>query len=1050
MLSRFFYTLTALTSLIVSVPLAHGQLTMNVLPAREFGQHALVTPLTSTAPNLVEGREFNDPSSIAFDTSVTPPIMYVVDTGNNRVLAWRNPDSLSVCGTSAPVTCGLASMVIGQADLYSTQPQGPVAGTTSLSSGLAVPTGVAVDAGGNLYVADGGNNRILRFPAPFKQTGALKTDLVIGQSSVTAGSTANMGQALPNAQTVAFCCGSGNQLFRSGLAFDPAGNLWIADPGNNRVLRFPVSQLAANTLMPAADMVLGQSDFVTGVLSPNASATNAVTLGVPLAVALDSNSGLYVLDSFSRVLYFAPSTGGTFQIGQSSTRILGLTPAPAAGQAAPTYPNQYSLGIPNQAPSQGIFILANALYVCDSSANRVVRFDVPANWPAATTAIPSPPILGVIGQTDSSSGQANKGQVQPDATTLNGPVGGAALNGEPWIVDSSNNRLLAYAPSNVSAFVSASRLVGQLDFPFNSVNLIEGREVNYGQTGAGGIAIDSSSNPPHLYIADPQNNRVLGFKDARNVTPGTRADIVIGQPDFFRALVNYPSGSPSSPNNTGLQSPAGIAVDSQGNLLVADSGNGRVLRFPSPFSQPAGAMQKATLVLGQFDFTSGIFDASQQTMRAPFGLALFADGSLAVSDGALNRVLFFQRPPNSDFSNAQSATLVVGQTDFNSAAPGSSSGGLANPAQIAADPNNRLYVCDASNRRVAIFGDPEHSSNGAAAVLELGPFNLPLGVAVSPAQGDFWIADTNAEQLLHFPPFDTLILKGSGQLNDQAISSPGPVAVAFDSFGNLVSAELINRISFYFSILAFRNTANFNSQPVAPGSLTYVGRPGVDFSFTPASVSTTPWPLTLGNLQVLVNGTMAPIYLVTSNAVFFQVPSSAPTSGFADFQVIDAVTGQIYADSEVPMAAANPGFYTINSQGTGQAAAINLSDGSINSSSNPVSQDGKHYIQFYLTGLGVIPGAPPDGEAPTSPVAVPASVPFIFVAQNCVTGGGDCGSLVSFSGLAAYPGVWVINLLVPNQGADPGCYDILVGLDGNVVSNVGPTGKIFVSYCTKK
>ena len=1042
---RFFYTLAALTSL------ARGQLTMNAVPAREFGQHALVTPLTSLAPNLVEGRELNNPSSVAFDTSVTPPIMYVVDSGNNRVLAWRNPDSLSVCGIGAAVTCGLANLVIGQADLYSTLPQGPVAGT-SLNSGLAAPTSVAVDSSGNLYVADGANNRILRFPAPFNQTGTLKTDLVIGQSSVSSGSSANMGQAKPTAQTLNFCCGSGQQVFRSGLAFDPAGNLWVPDPGNNRVLRFPGpnsgnNQLAANTLLPTADVVLGQSDFITAALNANASATNLVALGGPLGVAFDSSSGLYVLDSFSRVLYFASPSGGAFQTGQSATRILGLTPAPAAGQAAATYPNQYSLGIPNQPPSQGIFVVANALYVCDSASNRVVHFDVPASWPAATAAIPSPPILGVIGQPDFSSGQINKGQVQPDATTLNAPVGGAALNNELWIADSSNNRVVAFAASSASA----SRVVGQLDFPFNVVNLIEGREVSYSQTGAAGIAVDSSSTPPHLYLADPVNNRVLGFKDARNVTPGTRADIVIGQPDFFRALVNYPSGDPSSPNNTGLHGPAGIAVDAQGNLLVADNGNGRVLRFPSPFNQPAGALQTANLVLGQFDFNSTIFDASQQTMKSPFGVALFADGSLAVSDSALNRVLFFQRPPSGDFSNAQNASLVIGQTDFNSATRGSSgsSGGLANPGQVAADPDNRLYVCDSANNRLMIFGDPEHSSNGAASVLSLGGFNFPVGVAVSPTVGDFWVANTNGDQIAHFPPYDTLILNAASQLSDETLGSPGPLAVAFDSFGNLITAEAANRVSFYFSVLAFRNTANFNSQPVAPGSLTYVGRPGVDFSFTPASVSTTPWPTTLGNLQVLVNGTPAHIYLVTGNAVFFQVPSSAPTSGFADFQVIDAITAQIYADSEVPMAAANPGFYTINSQGSGEAAAINLSDNTINSPSNPVVADGKHYIQFYLTGLGIIPGAPPDGEAPPSPVAVPSSVIFAFLAQNCVTGQGVCGSLVSFSGLAAYHGVWVINLLVPNQGAAPGCYDIAVGLDNNYLSNTGPAGKVFVSYCAK-
>jgi len=1052
--SRFFNRITSLILPVVLAPLVHGQLTMNSAPSREFGQHALVTPLTSTAPNLVEGRELNDPSAVAFDTSVSPPIMYVVDTGNNRVLAWRNPDSLSACGTSAPVTCGLANLVIGQLDFYSTLSQGPVAGT-SLGSGLAGPTSVAVDASGNLYVADGGNNRILRFPAPFNQTGPLTTDLVIGQSSTASGSTANMGQTQPSAQTLNFCCGSGGQLFRSGLAFDPAGNLWVADPGNNRVLRFPGpktanNQLAANTSLPTADVVLGQSNFVTGAVSSNASATNTTTLSTPLGVAFDSNSGLYVLDSYSRVLYFTSSSGGAFQTGQSASRILGLTPTPAAGQAPPSYPNQYSIGLPNQPPAQGIFVLANALYVCDSSANRVVHYDVPANWPAATAAIPSPQILGVIGQTGFSSGQANQGQVQPDATTLNGPVGGAALNGEPWIVDPSNNRVLAYAPSSTSTFTSANRVVGQLDFPFNAVNLIEGREVYYSQTGAAGIAVDSNSTPPHLYLADPLNNRILGFKDARNVTPGTRADIVIGQLDFFRAVVNYPSGNPSSPNNTGLQNPTGIVVDAQGNLLVADSGNGRVVRFPTPFSQPSGVLQTATLVLGQFSFTSATFDASQQTMRSPFGVALRNDGSLLVSDSALNRVLYFERPANGDFSNAQSASLVIGQTDFNSSAAGSdnSSGGLSSPAHIAVDPENRVYVCDSANGRLLIFADPQYSNNGAASVLAIGGFNFPLGVAVNPAQGDFWVTNTNSGQLVHFPPYDTLILNGSGQLSNQTIASSGPVAVAFDSFGNLVSADIVNRVSFYFSVLAFRNTANFNSQPVAPGSLTYFGRPGIDFSFTPASVSTTPWPTTLGNLQIVMNGsTLCPIYLVIGNAIFFQVPQSAPTSGFADFQVVDAVTGQIYADSQVPMAASNPGFYTANSQGTGQAAAINLPDGGINSASNPVVADGKHYIQFYLTGLGIVPGAPPDGETPPNPV--PAAAPFTFLGQNCVTGGGDCTSLVSFTGLAAYPGVWVINLLVPNQGAPAGCYVIAVILNENVVSNTGPNGKLAVTYCTK-
>ena len=101
-------------------------------------------------------------------------------------------------------------------------------------------------------------------------------------------------------------------------------------------------------------------------------------------------------------------------------------------------------------------------------------------------------------------------------------------------------------------------------------------------------------------------------------------------------------------------------------------------------------------------------------------------------------------------------------------------------------------------------------------------------------------------------------------------------------------------------------------------------------------------------------------------------------------------------------------------------------------------------------GAALLGGSGALTAATTDVAKVAQTAPLIFLAQNCVTGGGVCGSLVSFSGLAAYPGVWVINFLVPNQGAPPGCYDIAVGLNGNVFSNVGPNGgKIFVTYCTK-
>jgi hypothetical protein len=161
---------------------------------------------------LVEGREFNAPQGIAIDNSSTPAILYVGDTGNNRVLAWKNAFGFAKGNK--------ADLVIGQRDFLSTAPQGP---DRDLSTGIDQPVAAVTDAAGNLSVVDAGNNGILRYPSPFAQTGALLSmDLVLGQKDLN-GPAPNAGQAMPAANTFAFATSAG--VFRSGLAFDSSANL---------------------------------------------------------------------------------------------------------------------------------------------------------------------------------------------------------------------------------------------------------------------------------------------------------------------------------------------------------------------------------------------------------------------------------------------------------------------------------------------------------------------------------------------------------------------------------------------------------------------------------------------------------------------------------------------------------------------------------------------------------------------------------------------------------------------------------------------------------
>jgi hypothetical protein len=118
------------------VQLLEAQSIFNPAPSRIVGQAVLQQQgvLTATAPNLVEGREFNNPQAVAIDATATPPILYVADFGNNRVLAWKN---------AAGFTKGdFADKVIGQLDFLSTGSEGPRA---DLSAGLSSPDAVAVE-----------------------------------------------------------------------------------------------------------------------------------------------------------------------------------------------------------------------------------------------------------------------------------------------------------------------------------------------------------------------------------------------------------------------------------------------------------------------------------------------------------------------------------------------------------------------------------------------------------------------------------------------------------------------------------------------------------------------------------------------------------------------------------------------------------------------------------------------------------------------------------------------------------------------------------------
>lgn len=1040
---------------------------LNPLPARVFGQPAQPRSLAelaapaSLAPNLAEARSLFSPGAVAVDTTADPPILYVADTGNHRVLAWRD--------AAAAAMARPADLVIGQRS-FSTSAALNITAAQAFTSALYSPTSVAVDANGNLFVADSGNNRILRFPKPFEQPAeeTVQADLVIGQPDLKSNlpNRSSSASALPTAATLKTSAASipGTQL--ATLAFDAEGNLWFTDSGNHRILRYPAAAVRGESNIGAggadieADLVLGQPEFVTATPNPgrldpargDRLRRDAIRFGGPLA--FDSQGNLFFADDLGRVLVWQPP----FQNGQPASRILGLyiqqpgaDPLPAVNQ----YTFGFRTGLSGSTPifaggPQGLWCEGEYLFVADTENHRVVRFDPVASWPPEDPAGEqiSPPMSAVFGQDDFNRNTPNRWEfAEPSAESFRAPLGGVFAAGWMFIADSGNHRVLGHPyDAENHRLLPAEAAYGQTEFALRSPNLIEGRELSGGtlrvvagdQTVALGVgpamAIhdpQSPDEPPHLYIADTGNNRVLAFWDARRFEFGQTADFVIGQVGHTRSLVNSPVNNPSQPTRTGLSLPTSVAVDAEGNLWVADTGNGRLLRFPRPFDN-GGNHQEADVVLGQPDFDTGPDgEPKRDRMFRPVSVAVTGDGKVVAADAALHRVLIFQGP----FENGQPAALVLGQPDGETAAAGSEGNQMNFPLGVAVDAQERIYVADTNNNRLLVFDRAEFLADGSPPALALnlaaGNRNVtPAAVAVNRETGDVWIADGRQSRVLRYPTYETLALAGEPQWN-YFFTTYGPRALTLDKRGALMVADAAHRITMHYPLHAVLNGAN-GFPRVAPATIVHLEAPGVRFSESPEEAGGAPLPKELAGVEVLVEGSPAPLLSVKEGVIRLVVPKDAPIAGFAEFLVRKPATGEILSHGYIQMFNASPAvlFAGTNPAAQGQARAVNQ-NGADNNSSNPAAVGQE--LTVYLTGTGPMDGLPPDGEAPGAGVPVSGVQAFLLTSQGAIP------AAVAGSELdPAEPGVWRVRVTVPQVGAD-GLYGFAV-IYRSMASNNYPAG----------
>jgi sugar lactone lactonase YvrE len=298
-----------------------------------------------------------------------------------------------------------------------------------------------------------------------------------------------------------------------------------------------------------------------------------------------------------------------------------------------------------------------------------------------------------------------------------------------FVMDDVNNRVLRFLPGTFDAVEvlgqdsMTSTLPGTSDATFSEPL---------------GCAVDKQDN---LYISDLINNRVMFFpKGSVNATR------VYGQTNF--------STSFGGCNARNFNSPIGIALDSNGNLFVADTSNNRVVVFPPGSTTPSN-------VIGQGSFDScgsnREGEVGANTLSHPVDVVVDDQDGIFIVDSANTRVLYY--PLGAATPASGGATLAYGQPNLNSTTSETSQTTITWPTAVAYDKmRSVLYVAQNSNRvstfnigdgvnQIQVFGQKTFTSSSQGTSAET--FFNPAGMIVD-RLGRLYVADASNNRVVRY------------------------------------------------------------------------------------------------------------------------------------------------------------------------------------------------------------------------------------------------------------------------------------------------------------
>ena len=632
-------------------------------------------------------------------------------------------------------------------------------GGSATSARTRFPEGVAVDAAGNLLIADTGNSRV--------RVVAVRSGTFYGQAmtggdiyTVAGGGTDGLGDGGPAANAEL----SGP----AGVATDGAGNLLIADTGNSRVRVVAVrSGTFYGQAMTGGDIytVAGGGTDGLGDGSPATSAQLSFARGV----ATDAAGNLVIADSNDQRVRVAAASTGTFY-GQAMTggdiyTVAGRGTFGFSGDGGPA--TGAELSDPGGVATDG----AGNLLIADTNNHRV-RVVAVRSGTFYGRAMTAGDIYTVAG--NGKVGYSGDGRPATSAQ-LNEPGGVAADAAGNLLIADTNDHRVRVAAARTGTFYGQAMTAGDI---YTVAGTGHG-----GSAGDGGPATSARLRVPHGVATDAAGNLLIADSgNARIRVVAVRSGTFYGQAMTAGDIYTVAghgfgfSGDGGPATSARLLFPEGVATDAAGNLVIADTDNQRVrvvaIRSGTFYGR---AMTAGDIYTVAGDGTAGFSGdggpATGAGLSVPGGVATDAAGNLLIADIGNARVRVVAAATGTFYGQAMTAGDIYtvagdGTAGFSGDGGPATGAELSTPDGVATDAAGNLLIADSGNSRVRVVavrsgtfygqamtagdiytvaghGFGFSGDGGPATIAEL---RFPEGVAAG-AAGNLLIADTENDRI---------------------------------------------------------------------------------------------------------------------------------------------------------------------------------------------------------------------------------------------------------------------------------------------------------------